>query len=334
MLTTRYNRVRSLSIVLQDIDVVSSRSELDKEQRIDLQRITSSCRSILIDLEDSVDKYDGLGSSHGDVSKKWERVMKRNKRERRVWDLQDRITRNIELLDAYLRQISNKDSVKSKSIDSLMPLWWAARHNSDANIFQPLLDEGSVVESKDKNDQTSLCWAAETNNVDKVQLLLDAGANIESKSKTDRTPLWWAVRNGNMEMIKLLLDRGADVGSQNNVKTPLWWAAGSRNKEIFNLLLNAGANVKSKDNNDQTPTAGPDALHEAVRRFDVQAVEDLLTRAFNDVARDDWNWLHELVEIGYGYQDIAKLLVDEKKSPWIFIEPFERSNSGIVRVEA
>ena len=129
-------------------------------------------------------------------------------------------------------------------------------------------------------------------------------------------------------MVKLLLDRGADVG------WPLWRTLRSSNEDIhqdiLELLPNAPVNVKSKYNNDQTPTAGPDALLEAVGRSDVQGVEELLTQAFNAVARDDFNWLHELVEIGYGYHNIAKLLVDEKNSPWIFIEPTKISSSGVI----
>ena len=397
MLTTRYNRVRSLSVVLQDIDVVSPQSELDKEQRKDLHRITISCRDILTTLEKSVDSDGGLWSSHGDPSKTLKRVEKRKIWERRdIWDLQDRITTNIELLDAYLKQISNKDRVKSKDNDdqtslcsavqrnnvdkvkllldrgvnieskdhnNQTPLWWAARkdeidmvrlllyrgadvnskdnnnqtplwwaaRNNKMDIFKLLFYRGADVNSKDNNNQTPLLWAARNNNVDMVELLLNRGADVNSKDNNNQTPLWRAARNGNKDILKLLLNAGADVNSKdNNNQTPLGWAARKRNKDILKLLLNAGADVNSKDNNKQTPTAGPDALREAVGRFDVRAVEDILTQAFNDVARDDLNWLHELVEKGYGYQDIAKLLVDEKESPWIFIEPIEISNSGII----
>ncbi|KAK0506909.1 hypothetical protein JMJ35_010609 [Cladonia borealis] len=357
------DKVRSLSIVLQDIDVVSPQSELDKEQRIDLHRILISCRDILIDVEKSVDNDSGPGSSHGDPSKTLKRVGKRN-----IWepsdirDLQDRITTNVELLGPYLKQISNKDSVKSKDNDDQTPLCSAVQRNNVDKV-KLLLDRGVNIESKDNNNQTPLWWAARNNQIDMVRLLLYRGADVNSKDKNNQTPLWWAARNSNMamvklllerganieskdknnqtllstavlnnnvDMVKLLLDRGADVGSQDDDQTPLGSAARSSNEDMFKLLLNAGANVESNDNNDQTPTAGPDALREAVGRFDVQAVEDLLTQAFNDVARDDFNWLPELVEIGYGYQDIAKLLVDEKNSPWIFIEPIEISNAAVI----
>ena len=358
MLTTRYNRVRNLSIVLQDINVVSSKSELDIEQKIDILRITTSCRDIFIDLEQSFNSDDELGSSHGYLSKN-----RKKARKRVIWepedirDLEDRITANLELLNAHLRRLASKDSAVSRDEDYQMQRSWAAQ---DTEL---LLDTGSDIESEDEDDQTLLYWAAWSNDVDGVKLLLDAGANIESKDEDGQTPLYsaafrdnidivrlllnaganveskddrgrtalyWAVQNNNKDVVKLLLDAGADVGSQDDDQTPLWWAARSSNKDIFELLLNARANVQPEEINDQTPTAGPDALREAVSRFDLQAVEDLLTQAFNDVAIDDMYWLRELAEIGYGYHDIATLLVDEKESPWIFIEPFKTPSSGVI----
>ena len=217
--------------------------------------------------------------------------------------------------------------VDSKDDNNQTPLWWAVQNNN-VDIVVRLLKHGADINSKDNNNQTPLWWTAQNNKMGIFSLLLFTGADVNLKDNYNQTPLWWAVRNCNMDMVKLLLDRGADVGSQDNDQTPLGSAA--RSKDIFKLLLNASANVESNDNNDQTPTAGPDALREAVGRFDVQAVEDLLTQAFNDVARDGFNWLPELVEMGYGYQDIAKLLVDEKKSPWIFIEPIDISNAGYI----
>ena len=197
------------------------------------------------------------------------------------------------------------------------------------DMVKLLFDAGADIESKDNLFQrTPLQSAIQKNNIDIVKLLLGAGADIESKDEDGWTPLYWAVQNNNVDMVKLLLDRGADVG------WPLWRTLRSSNEDIhqdiLKLLPNAPVNVKSKYNNDQTPTAGPDALLEAVGRSDVQGVEELLTQAFNAVARDDFNWLHELVEIGYGYHNIAKLLVDEKNSPWILIEPTKISSSGVI----
>jgi hypothetical protein len=73
---------------------------------------------------------------------------------------------------------------------------------------------------------------------------------------------------------------------------------------------------------DRLARVGPDALQEAVKQLDEQAVQNLLSVAFSSVARGRFQWLHELVEMGYSYEDIAQLLLDdENESPWIFIQP-------------
>ena len=272
MLTTRYNRVSTLSNVLQDIDLVSSQSELDNEQRTDLQRVTASCRSILIDLEDAVNNHDELGSSHGDPSETLKRVGKR-----KIWkpsdirDLQDRITTNIELLDAYLRQISKKDSVELKNNDDQSLLWWAAVSSSNVANIKLLLDAGADIESKDDSDRTPLCLAACRDNMDIANLLINAGADVNSKDNNDRTPLRWAACIDNINIVKLLLNAGADVNSKdNNNRTPLLEAVQNNNMDIVKLLLDAGADVNSKDNNNRTP------LLEAVQNNNMDIVKLLL----------------------------------------------------------
>ncbi len=45
------HRVRSLSIVLQDADIVLSNYEADERQRTNAQEISRGCHKVLIDLE-------------------------------------------------------------------------------------------------------------------------------------------------------------------------------------------------------------------------------------------------------------------------------------------
>jgi hypothetical protein len=242
-------------------------------------------------------------------------------------------------------------NIETKDSNSQTPLWWAA-WNSNTAMAELLLEAGANIESKDSNSQTPLWWAARNSNTAMAELLLEAGANIESKDSNSQTPLWWAARNSNTAIVKLLLEAGADIESKdsNSQTPPRWWTGNVNNdagvdvdvtskssgsyKEDDGLGLTFGLPFSvSKENLRKSahPTADPDALRNAVERFDVQAVQNLLTQAFTDVARDNFVWLHELVEIGYEYQDIANLLVDEKKdSPWIFIEPPERSQSTII----
>lgn len=48
-----------------------------------------------------------------------------------ILEFQDRITSNVELLDAYLRRVSNKDNVESMDNNGQTTLRWAAQKLND-----------------------------------------------------------------------------------------------------------------------------------------------------------------------------------------------------------
>ncbi|KAK4971227.1 hypothetical protein LTR66_011454 [Elasticomyces elasticus] len=63
-------------------------------------------------------------------------------------------------------------------------------------------------------------------------------------------------------------------------------------------------------------------LHAAINRNRIELVRDLLENDFESIARAEFAWLTELAEVGYDYQGIAELLIDEQaNSPWIYFEP-------------
>ena len=100
-------RVRSLAIVLQDVDVNVAECELNDKQLAHLSEIAHDCQSVLEGLQRTLDKYSELESNDGTLNKRVRRIWKRFK-----WDPEDfrelrhRITSNITLLDAFLGGIS------------------------------------------------------------------------------------------------------------------------------------------------------------------------------------------------------------------------------------
>lgn len=100
-----YSRVRSLSIVLQDVEVLSGQG-LSKSQVKELEDIVRSCRNVLETLEQTLDKYrelqlvpQGFG---GKIRRVWKRV---NWDPDDIRDLRSRIVTNITLLDAFQGQL-------------------------------------------------------------------------------------------------------------------------------------------------------------------------------------------------------------------------------------
>src|SRR2546429_3955635 len=102
MPTIPFARVRSLSIVLLDVEVVLSERELNREQRSALKDIIDGCRNVLDKLEKTLDKYGELKLNPKTVSKNMKRVWKRLRWEPEdIKELRDRISSNITLLNAF-----------------------------------------------------------------------------------------------------------------------------------------------------------------------------------------------------------------------------------------
>ncbi len=100
-------RVRSLSIVLEDTEIVLSTCETDEKQKVKLQTIATSCHEVLLDLEKTIGKYSESEHSGGNIGKKLRRVWKRLKWEPEdIKELRDRLTLNVTLLSGYIGQIS------------------------------------------------------------------------------------------------------------------------------------------------------------------------------------------------------------------------------------
>ncbi|KAL2671363.1 hypothetical protein Neosp_013948 [[Neocosmospora] mangrovei] len=103
------NEVRSLSIVLSDVEVSVSESELDAWQRADLQAIVSSCRDVLEALEDTLDKYRDLNLGKERLGNRVKMVWKRIDWDPgEIGELRARITSNTMLLNTFLGGISSQ----------------------------------------------------------------------------------------------------------------------------------------------------------------------------------------------------------------------------------
>ncbi|PQE05385.1 hypothetical protein CJF31_00011154 [Rutstroemia sp. NJR-2017a BVV2] len=105
------DEVRSLSIILLDVEVVLSDRKLRNEQEAQLKQIEGGCRDVLDQLEHTLDEYNELKSDHGGVSKRTKRIWKRLKWEPEdIKQLRSRISTNIGLLNAFTSGL-NRDNI-------------------------------------------------------------------------------------------------------------------------------------------------------------------------------------------------------------------------------
>jgi hypothetical protein len=101
---------------------------------------------------------------------------------------------------------------------------------------------------------------------------------------------------------------------------------------VVKTLLDRGADVNALEvsSTNQPDKAGdsdvtPKALRKAVEDCDSSAARGLLEHDLDRVARHEYEWLHELVDVGYSPSDIADLLLEEAKdAPWIYFNPQDR----------
>jgi len=108
------NRVRSLTIILQDVEIVLSERELTGQQSADLRDIADGCRNVLNELEKLLDKYRELGSGPESVGKRVKKVWKRLKWEPEdIQELRSRISTNIGLLNAFNGRLARYNTAKS-----------------------------------------------------------------------------------------------------------------------------------------------------------------------------------------------------------------------------
>jgi peptidoglycan hydrolase CwlO-like protein len=106
-LITQFTRVRSLSIVLQDVEIVLPERELADAQQTQLDEITQGCRNVLEELEKTLDRYHEIDSSGKSFGEKSRRVWKRLKWDQKEIDgLRSRITSNTMLFNTFLGRLS------------------------------------------------------------------------------------------------------------------------------------------------------------------------------------------------------------------------------------
>jgi hypothetical protein len=107
-INTLANRVRGLSIVLQDVDDQLPLSAREGGyQNPELDEISHGCHILLKELENELDKYRVVQYSGDDIQKKaisvWKRVSWDSKE---IRELRDRLVSNMTLLQSFLSAIS------------------------------------------------------------------------------------------------------------------------------------------------------------------------------------------------------------------------------------
>ncbi|KAI1387916.1 ankyrin repeat-containing domain protein [Hypoxylon trugodes] len=138
------DEVRSLGIVLQDVDVNVAECELNSQQLSSLREIVDGCQCVLEKLRQTLDKYSEFDLNDGNTSKRVRRIWKRFKWDsKEIDELRGRITANISLLHTFLGGLSSQATFATKKgVDRLNRYQDDQKRNSILHWLTPI-DEAS-----------------------------------------------------------------------------------------------------------------------------------------------------------------------------------------------
>jgi ankyrin repeat protein len=177
-----------------------------------------------------------------------------------------------------------------------------ASQTGNGSVVRQLLEAGADPNPAVTRDQTALMWAANNGHADSVAALLEFGADVAARSlvrsqyvKSEKiqdsnpaykfwieqggnTPLIFAARSGDLRTTQLLVEGGAGINDVSAFGTsPAIMAVHGGNAETLNFLLEHGADP-------DLATSGHTALHVAVLRGNLDAIEVLLAHRANTEA--------------------------------------------------
>ena len=99
-----------------------------------------------------------------------------------------------------------------------------------------------------------LYYAAQTSNVEAVNVLLEAGAEVNTPSEDHWTPVMAAAESGNVNVLNSLLEAGADFSyAGEGGWTALHRAGAKGHIDVARRLIEVGADVKAIDEKGLTP---------------------------------------------------------------------------------
>ena len=153
----------------------------------------------------------------------------------------------------------------------------------DSNCVELLLMQNeTLVDIGDGNQNTPLHWASYKNNVESMIILLDRGADVDAMDFNHETPLSWAAKKSNLEAVKVLLQYNAKPNIVDfNGYMPLEHVAnmiarglgGNLEDTVMELLLKAMGQFDLRDDTGQLskPISSDNKLNEILVPYCVGA---------------------------------------------------------------
>ena len=118
----------------------------------------------------------------------------------------------------------------------IQPLHLAVNQN-DLNSVKILVENGAMVNARNKDNHTPLHISAADGSKEIVKILIENGASIDIQNQDQETALHIAVKENELEVVKYLVENGALVNAKNKDNfTPHFLAAKLNFNDIVEYL--------------------------------------------------------------------------------------------------
>jgi hypothetical protein len=107
------------------------------------------------------------------------------------------------------RQVQETRTIEKLTQEELNYEFLLSARRGNIRLMRDLLEEGALINSRDRQGRTALIEAARTGKLEVCQILIEYGASVNLRDMYDGTALLYSSKAGYQEIINLLLKNGA-----------------------------------------------------------------------------------------------------------------------------
>jgi len=205
--------------------------------------------------------------------------------------------------------LTYKADINKENYIGNSPLFFSCYYN-DVDVSKLLLSTGKVdIDHKNKNGDTALCVACQSDNEELINLLIDYHCNLNAINNKGQQPIHIASIYDKLETLKTLCKRGADLFTENKIGNQCFsLACINDNTNIIDFLLTFPIDIN------HTNYSGDSALHQCCILQKLNIIKKIIT--LDNLQLDEQN--------GYGFTpfliackkndlELAKLILNQKK---------------------
>lgn len=107
------------------------------------------------------------------------------------------------------RQVQEARTIEKLTQEELNYEFLLSARRGNIRLMRDLMEEGALINSRDRQGRTALIEAARTGKLEVCQILIEYGASVNLRDMYDGTALLYASKAGYQDIINLLLKNGA-----------------------------------------------------------------------------------------------------------------------------